>query len=292
MKRILFLFIASLFLLACSNDDTTAPEEQNTDLKIKKYTSISFDENGDTNGQMIEYFFDENGKKTKDHIVDAFIDYVWQYNYNDLGQVTKKSRNHVNYPVDIVEEYFYDSENKLEKLYVDSNNDGVVEDSLILSYQPNKIIARWHTPGHESKELSYNNEDVLTSVKHLEDLGININEVFSYDSSSNIILINLNTDFFNSESTYSYEYDGKANPFYKEYHDFYFNIAWRAGGHLFKNHLFFSPSNVAKTTRTGNDPSENFIIETSYTYNSENYPVSSETKLDGTLTSQETYEYY
>ena len=291
MRRTLFLFSASLLALACSNDDSHQPEEQNTVFKIKKYTSISFDENETPNGQRIEYFFDENGKKTKDHIIDAFYEYIWEYTYHSFGQVTKKSRNHVNYPVDIVEEYIYNSENKLQKLYIDSNNDGVVEDSLIFTYQPNKIIAQWHTPGQERKEFSYTN-DVLTSVKHFEDLGINSDEIITYDGSSNITQIKITTDYFNSETSHSYEYDGKRNPFYKEFHDFYFNVAWRDGGNLSKNSLFFSPSNVTKTIRTSSDSSENFVSETTYQYNSSNYPLSSLTKINGTLFSQATFEYY
>ena len=77
MKRILFLFTASLLFLACSNDDYNGSENPQ-ELKIKKYTSISFDANGTPNGEMVEYFFDENGKKTKDHIIDAFYDYFWE----------------------------------------------------------------------------------------------------------------------------------------------------------------------------------------------------------------------
>src|SRR5690554_5373846 len=108
MKNLLFLFIATLLFLSCSsNDENSPPEEQNTELKIKKFTGISFDANGNPDGHLIEYYFDENGKKTKDHIIDVFGDYDWNYTYNNLGQVMNKSRTYLNYPTDIVEEYVY-----------------------------------------------------------------------------------------------------------------------------------------------------------------------------------------
>lgn len=293
MKHFIFLITASLLLLACSCDDKNPEsEEQNAALTIKKYTSISHDENGTPNGYMIEYFFDENGKKTKDHIIDVFGDYTWEYNYNSDGQVTKKSRKYVNYPVDIVESYEYDSENKLQKIYIDEDNDGVAEDSLNFTYKKNQIIAQWSSPGQEQKEFYYNNDGVLTSAKHEYDLGVITDELIMHDSFSNISQINQTTANFNTEENYKYEYDGKTNPFYNEFHDFYFNIVWRDGG-LFSSHsLFFSPNNVTKTIFTSSNSSDNYTVITTYDYNNSNYPVSSETKLNGVLQSQGSYEYY
>jgi len=293
MKHFIFLFTVSLLLLGCSNDDENPQsDEQNATLKIKKYTSISFDENGTPNGHMIEYYFDESGKKTKDHIIDDFGDKTWEYTYNSMGQVTKKSRKYLDYPIDIVESYIYNSENKLQKLYIDSDNNGVVEDSLIFTYQKNQINAQWHTPGQERKEFNYNNDGVLTSIKHLYDLGVIRDEIIQYGASSNISQINLTTESSSSETNHKYEYDGKVNPFYKEFHDFYFNIVWRDGG-LFSSHsLFFSPNNFKKTTFTSSDSSDNYTVITTYDYKNSNYPLSSETKLNGVLQRQGSYEYY
>ena len=291
MKRILFLFTASLLFLACSNDDNNGPDYQQ-ELKIKKYTSLILDANGNPKGQKVEYFFDENGKKLKDHIIDDFYDYIWEYTYNDLGQVTKKSHNHVNLPVDIVEEYIYNSENKLKMLNIDSDNDGVVNDSLIFTYHNYKTIAQWSTPGSESREFYYNNDWALISKKHFNDLGIIIDEIITYDNSQNITELIETESPSNFQRNYKYEYDGKPNPFYKEFHNFSFNVTWRDGGFLSKYPLFFSPNNATKITRTSSDSSENFISETTYQYNTSNYPVSSQSKINGTLFSQATFEYY
>ncbi|RFN59674.1 hypothetical protein DZ858_06360 [Marixanthomonas ophiurae] len=279
--------------MACSSDDENPePEEQNVEFKIKKYTEIIFDGNGTPNGNMIEYFFDENGKKTKDHIIDVFGDKTWEYTYNDLGEVTKKSRKYLNQPIDIVESYFYNSENKLQKIYIDENNDGVVEDSIKFTYQTNQITAQWYTPGQEKKEFHFNNNRVLTSTKYIADLGIVRDELIIHDDASNISEIKQSTAYFKSKKNYEYEYDGKTNPFYNEFHNFYFNIVKRDGGLLSSHSLFFSPNNVTKTILISSDPSENYIITSSYDYNNASYPVNSETELNGVLQTQGSYEYY
>jgi len=289
MKRIFFLLTSSLLLLACSNDDNNGSENPQ-ELKIKKYSSISFDANGSPNGKMTEYFFDENGKKTKDHIIDVFGDYDWNYTYNALGQVTKKSRNHLNYPIDIVEKYIYNEENKLSYLFMDQENNGIYEDSLRFTYQTNQIIAQWYSPGDVRKEFYYDTSGNLNATKFIGDLGIVSEELITYDNTSNILQINYISG--TTMHDYAYEYDGKTNPFYKEFHAHFFNIVWRDGGLLSKYSLFFSPNNIIKITFTSTEPSENYTIETSYQYNSSNYPISSQTLLNGVLLNESTYEYY
>ena len=290
MKTKLFLFVASFLLLACSNDDgNQPPEEQNTELKIKKYTSISFDANGNPNGEILEYFFDENGKKTKDHIINSFYDYFWEYTYNDLGQVTKKAHNHSGYPIDFVENYYYGTNNKPWVVFRDWDNDGVNMDSINFSYQPQQINVQWFTPGQDRTEFTYNNVEVLTAVKHIGDVGAISDEIITYDNSSNIINLNI-TSNLGYEVNHEYEYDEKINPFYEEFHNFPFNTYYY--GFLSSHQLFISPSNATKITRIGTDSAENFTIETSYQYNSSNYPISSQTLLNGILSTQATYEYY
>ncbi len=170
MKTKLLLFAISLFLVACSNDDkSTQPEEQNS-FKIKKYTSISLDSNGSPNGEMVEYFFDENGKKTKDHIINSFYDYFWKYTYNNSGQVTRKAHDHLNYPIDFVENYYYGENSKPWIVFRDWDNDGADMDSISFSYQSQQINVQWHTPGQDRTEFTYNNAEVLTTVKHIGDV--------------------------------------------------------------------------------------------------------------------------
>ena len=289
MKRILFLFAASLLLLACSNDDNNGSENPQ-ELKIKKYISISLNPDGTPNGEMTEYFFDENGKKTKDHIVNSSYNYYWDYTYNDFGQVTRKAHNHLNYPIDFIENYYYGENNKPWVVFRDWDADGVDMDSISFSYQPQQVNVQWFTPGQERTEFYYNNAEVLAAVKHIADLGIVSDETITYDSASNVTNLNVTTEYFNEETNHEYEYDGKVNPFYEEFHNFPFNTYYY--GFLSTHPLFISPSNATKITRTGTDSSENYIIKTSYQYNSSNYPISSEAKLDGVLISQATYEYY
>src|SRR5690606_9153998 len=288
MKRSLFLFTASLLFLACSNDDNNGSENPQ-ELKIKKYTSISFDANGTPNGEMIEYFFDENGKKTKDHIIDAFYDYSWEYTYNEVGQVTRKAHNHLNYPIDFVENYYYGVNNKIWVVFRDWDNDGVYMDSISFSYEPQQINVQWFTPGQERTEFTYNNTEVLTSKKHFWDLGVVEDEIITYDNDFNIINVDI-TSNFNGELNHDYEYDGKINPFYEEFHNYPFNTYYY--GYLFDHSLFISPSNATKITRVGTNSSENYVLEITFQYNDSDYPISSETEKDGVLISQATYEYY
>jgi hypothetical protein len=288
MKRIFFLFTASLLFLACSKDDNNGSENPQ-ELKIKKYTSISFDANGTPNGEMIEYFFDENGKKTKDHIIDAFYDYFWEYAYNDLGQITRKAHNHLNYPVDFVENYYYDQNDKPWVIFRDWDADGIDMDSISFSYQPQQTNVQWFTPGQQRTEFYYNNADVLISKKHFWDLGVVEDEIITYDNDFNIINVDI-TSNFNGELNHDYEYDGKINPFYEEFHNYPFNTYYY--GYLFDHSLFISPSNATKITRVGTNSSENYVLEITFQYNDSDYPISSETEKNGVLISQATYEYY
>ncbi|WP_410006233.1 hypothetical protein [Aequorivita nionensis] len=288
MKRIFFLFTASLLFLACSKDDNNGSENPQ-ELKIKKFTSISVDANGTPNGEMIEYFFDENGKKTKDHIIDAFYDYFWEYAYNDLGQVTRKAHNHLNYPVDFVENYYYDQNDKPWVIFRDWDADGIDMDSISFSYQPQQTNVQWFTPGQQRTEFYYNNADVLISKKHFWDLGVVEDEIITYDNDFNIINVDIASNF-NGELNHDYEYDGKINPFYEEFHNYPFNTYYY--GYLFDHSLFISPSNATKITRVGTNSSENYVLEITFQYNDSDYPISSETEKDGVLISQATYEYY
>jgi hypothetical protein len=274
--------------LACSKDDNNGSENPQ-ELKIKKYTSISFDANGTPNGEMIEYFFDENGKKTKDHIIDAFYDYFWEYAYNDLGQITRKAHNHLNYPVDFVENYYYDQNSRPWVVFRDWDADGIDMDSISFSYQPQQTNVQWFTPGQQRTEFYYNNADVLISKKHFWDLGVVEDEIITYDNDFNIINVDI-TSNFNGELNHDYEYDGKINPFYEEFHNFPFNTYYY--GYLFDHSLFISPSNATKITRVGTNSSENYVLEITFQYNDSDYPISSETEKNGVLISQATYEYY
>ncbi|SRX75509.1 hypothetical protein [Aequorivita antarctica] len=288
MKRIFFLFTASLFFLACSNDDNGSGALQ--ELKIKKYTSISFDANGNQDGHLIEYYFDENGKKTKDHIIDIFGDYEWNSSYNTLGQVAKKSRKYLNYPVDIVEKYIYNEENKLSYLFMDQDSNGVYEDSLRFTHQTNQIIAQWYSPGDVKKEFYYDAAGNLNAINYIGDLGVVSEELITYDSASNIMQINFTSG--STQHDYKYEYDENTNPFYKEFHDYYFNTVWRDGGLLSKYSLFFSPNNITKIIFTSSEPSENYIITKNTIYNNDGYPISAVVKKDDVLIEELIYEYY
>ncbi len=127
MKTKLFLFTASLLLLACSNDDENPlTEEQNTELKIKKFTSIEVDSNGNPTGDRTEYSFNEDGTLAQKKIDEAISDYteIIYYSYNQLGQLTESNRTFVGDNYNRKLAYFYDTANNLDYItesYVGSN---------------------------------------------------------------------------------------------------------------------------------------------------------------------------
>jgi hypothetical protein len=148
---------------------------------------------------------------------------------------------------------------------------------------------QWFTPGQQRTEFYYNNADVLISKKHFWDLGVVEDEIITYDNDFNIINVDI-TSNFNGELNHDYEYDGKINPFYEEFHNYPFNTYYY--GYLFDHSLFISPSNATKITRVGTNSSENYVLEITFQYNDSDYPISSETEKNGVLISQATYEYY
>lgn len=291
MKSILFLFTASLLLMACSTDDNNGPVETQ-ELKIKKYKNVFLDRDGNPNGQIVEYSFDENGKRTSEHKITDFSDFIWTYNYNDLGQVIKKTISYTGSSERGAEEYFYNSEKKLDKIYIDYDGDAVVEDSLKLTHQANKITIQHYDVGYSKKIFNFNSQGILLSTNSIGDMGIDTEEKIFYDGHYNITELHITTEYFEYSQNISYLNDGEVNPFYNEFKEFYFNIVWRDGGSLSQYPLFFSPSNVTKTTSVGSSSSENFTSQTLYEYNNSGYPLSSETKIDGVLKSRATYEYY
>ncbi len=216
MKHILFLFTASLLLLACSNDGNVLDGPQ--ELQIKKFTSIIVDANGTPTGDSTEYFFNEDGTLSQKKTDEATSDYtrVIKYAYNQLGQLTESNMTFIGVNTNRRLGYNYDSANKLD--YITESYDGATPDIYFeLTQEPNKILIEHASPGFYTT-LHYNN-NTLTSIYAEFDLGGHSTENIIYDASNNIMEKPKVTvsPIFGDPDTYvenSYRYDDKINPLY------------------------------------------------------------------------------
>ena len=147
MKRILFLFTASLLLLACSNNDDNGPNGPQ-ELKIKTFTTIGVDVNGVPTGDITEYSFNENGTLSQKKTDEAASDYrrVINYTYNQLGQLTESNMTFIGVNTNRRLGYNYDSANKLD--YITESYDGEIPEIYFeLTHGPNKISVEHRSPG-------------------------------------------------------------------------------------------------------------------------------------------------
>lgn len=291
MMHKLFLFTASLLLLACSNDDNGTNDI--TELQIKKFTSTSVDANRNPTGSSTEYFFAGNGtfiqKKTNNIPVGETK--ITDYAYNQLGQLTEAKTRFVELNGSRTLGYNYDSNNNLDKI-TDAFNGETPETYYQLTYEPNKINVEHQSPGFYD-QLNYTNNK-LTSITRLFDLGGSSTENLTYDAANNIIQ-NAITGFNGTadyNKNYTYEYDNKINPLYPYYNEYPLNLLSENFFSLDYSKLFFSPNNFTKEVYTDSESQNNYTITKSYQYNEDGYPVSAEVMRDGVLTILATYEYY
>jgi len=291
----LFLFTASLLLLACSNDDKNIqPEEQNIELKIKSYVERGVDENGNLNGDDKEWFFDESGKIEQRRIAEIFYSDVRiiDYAYNNLDQIIEHKTTFLNSSGFATLKYYYDSEKKLD--YISEILEQGVRDTILdLIHTPDTIKIIF-SPS-DLKILIFEN-NILKQINEEGDLGYYGEEMITYDGSQNIIdrTITGNSstgnDFY---SIYEYEYDDKVNPLYPYFNEHPLNFLEQPTFSLNYYAPFISPNNFTKYSFvTDYAPDRNFIITRDFQYNNDGYPVSSEIKKNGVLISKGSYEYY
>ena len=117
MIRILFLFTASLLLLACSDDDNDPQSEEQTDFKIKKLSKTFYLEDGTS--YRLDYLYDLSGKITKwiQDYADVNALFHDDYLYNELGQILESKTTNIieNYVVRTIS-YEYDTSNRISSV--------------------------------------------------------------------------------------------------------------------------------------------------------------------------------
>ncbi len=298
MKTTLFVFAASLLLLACSNDNENhQPEEQNTELIIRKFTTVRIDSIDNPSGDRTEYSFNEDGILAQKKIDEASSDYteIIYYSYNQLGQLTESNRTFVgvNYNRNLA--YFYDTANNLD--YITESYDGATPVIYFeLTHQPNKISIEYRSPGFY--DYLYYSNNILTSIDRLGDLGAHSTENLVYDASNNILERPqvMFSGFYGDPETHvvnNYIYDEKINPLYPSYNTNPLNLLGQYWFNLDYWKPFLSPNNFISEIYTNTqDPDRNYTLSRTFQYNEDSYPISAIVKKDGVLSEELTYEYY
>src|SRR5690606_38326322 len=219
MKTTFFLFAASFLLLACSNDDkSTQPEEQNTELKIKKLSKTFYVEDGTS--YRLDYLYDESGKRTK--WIQDFYDentlFHDDYLYNADGNILESKTTNVteNRVIRIIS-YDYDSANRISTVTYNSPS-GLTNNSY-LTYENNNVFIEDDFGG--TKKLVFSNEGKLieTISDSSDPLNGTITETINY---SGDLITSIHYEYsYGSGSTedYIYEYDDKINPLFENFNN-------------------------------------------------------------------------
>ena len=296
MKTKLFLFAVSFLVLACSNDDDNRVDEPQ-ELKIKKFTTLRIDSNGNPSGDKSEYSFNEDGtlaQKKTDEALSGYTEII-NYSYNQVGQLTESNRAFVGVNYNRNLSYFYDTANNLD--YITESNEGSSPEIYFeLTHAPNKISIEHQSPGAYDY-LIYNN-NILTSIDRLYDLGGHSTENLVYDASNNILERPqvMFSGIYGDPETYvenNYIYDDKINPLYPSYNLNSLNLLGQYWFLLDYWKPFLSPNNFTSEVFTNSqNPEDNYTLLRIFQYNENGYPISAIVKKDGALFEELTYEYY
>ena len=292
MKHILFLFTASLLLLACSNDDENPqPEEQTNDLKIQKFSRTVYDPNGEI--YRIDQLFDESGKVTN-RVEDYFNDNTTfndTYSYNTLNQVSAIQLRKVqdNSPRRTINYIYDESSNKLQNIqWVDLNGD--VANTIIFIYDGNTVMTEndfgfrnltFDAIGKLTNTISGGGDIVYETVTETISHSENLITSLHYESS------------LGSTENYVFEYDNKVNPVFESFNANINNYIYGFVGNM-KNFTYnFSENNYTRIEYTNtSDPSYNYTQIKTTQYNEDGYPISAVVKKDDVVIEELTYEYY
>lgn len=292
MKRILFLFTASLWLLACSNDDVNNGPDGPQELQIKKFVNTGVDANGTPTGASTEYFFDENGTFTQKKIVDTYWNEteITNYTYNQVGQFTEIQTTSLPSNLYLSRKFYYDSQNRLDSI-TNAYNEEPHRRFFHLTYGQNKIEITDQHFFNGLRVFNYNNL-ILSSIDIFYEGHPISEQIITYDSANNITERSFTGSDWGLPKNHTYLYDDKINPLYPYFNERPSNLL---GEHRFDlNHckLFFSPNNCTSEVVESSEPELTGTFTKTFQYNNNDYPISAIVKRDGVLIEEWTYEYY
>ena len=282
MKRILFLFTASLLLLACSNNDNGPDGQQ--ELKIKKFTQ-SFYFNQSTDNYSLERLFDETGQTVRESTIHSDMTLYWLYSYNNSGLTSEKSFLYGDDILNRQDIFTYDSNNNIDAITF-KNSLGEVMGIRDYTKETDKIIFQQSSIygeiyyNAEGKIIeNYVSTDTGTSTQTIEYAGDNIDQINQTRSNGFV-------------ETYTFEYDDGINPLYDCVENNYLNTT--IGDHLsfFNRHNYFSKNNYTQVTYNSSIPDSNYVKTKTTIYNADGYPTSAVVKKNDVLIEELTYDYY
>ena len=289
MKYILFLFTASLFFLACSNDDTNPqPEEQNA-FKIKKISGTIF------TGNQYATFYDEIGKITKSTNIDIDGNPALQedYLYNDLGQIIEfKITNLYSNIVIITNIYEYNNENKISTINT-INNDGSVEASHF-SYDNNLVFINYDSGGSKKYIFNQNGKLIQTVYFTGEPLNNTIIETINYNGDLITSIHYVHTNYPDYTEDFIFEYNDKMNSLYENFYTHINNYIYNYSKYDLRRYREEFSANVStKTTFNTTIPDAfSYIDEFTITYNEEGLPINTIVTKNNAFYKEVIYEYY
>ena len=293
MKRILFLFTASLLFLACSKDDTQPIQEQEetTEFKIKKFSRMMYEPN--IPFYRIDLLFDESGKITnsvKDYYNDNTT-YNRIYSYNSLDQVTEIQ--HILVQLDSLTDkisYTYDEvSHKLQN--IKWINYGENEDlSITFTYDGNMVMTE---DDFGFKNFNFDaNGKLINTLSAFGDIGYQeITENIDY--SEDLITSIHYQGSLGASANNTFEYDDKVNPLFQSFNESIHNYIYGFVGNMMNFKYHFSANNYSRIECTSTiDPSYNYTLLKTTQYNEDGYPISAVVKKDDVVIEELTYEYY
>lgn len=294
MKRILFLFMASLLLLACSNDDSISEEqeEQQTEFKIKKFTTHTYPENSDPEDITVRVF-----SETGEPIYDSLYSPPSQSDYKQLAEFSYNTNgftSEINFssttigPNYRIDDYSYYSDNRITNIFYKDNAGDTVskkeytyENGSIRMYQANTV-----------QNYYFNNEGLISKVKSSlefsssifvpEYLNENINTITDSIKMGSLLII----------ETRTIQYDEKINPLFGYIKDNYLNSFFGTYSSFFRQENYFSKNNFTQINFTSTSPNSDYIIIKTTQYNEAGYPTSAIVKKNDVVIQELTYEYY
>lgn len=255
MKNVVFLFITTLLLLACSSDDENPQPEQNTELEIQKFTRTVHESNGDA--YRLNYFFDETGKITN-LLEDYFNDNSTvnnTYTYNSLNQIARivtlfVDENRVGKTIN----YNYDATtNKLGSIqWIEKN--GSIFNTINFTYEGNTVITE-----HGGKIFLFGNNDKLR-----ETFASGGDPSFETNTETISYLVDLFTSLhyessLGSSENYDFKYEDKVNPLFKGFDEHINKYIYGFVGNMTNQKFNFSPNIYTKVEYTSSIPIYNYI---------------------------------
>lgn len=271
-KLLISLFIGLLFMVSCSQDDTTPTitEDDNTEDPIEEegddeeeiptepnsLKSFTVDKNGDLYSFYFHYDNNKIDKLAYVNKLNAITYYSFEYdNTERIQETTKYTANPNNTSVD----------------FSNSNNFSNAESSLTHSYHTNNKLQEIAGFGY-----AYTNGlvDQIMSTTMFPTTNI------FYDANNKIEKTETYLNNHDTGSPRYFEFDNQTNPFYKLFDEFGFvvdrNLSIPDSGfttsdinRILKDLYCISPYNIDQKRDENNYPSYN--VE--YTYNDDDYPL-------------------